>query len=88
MGVLLMTDSHIFLVAIHVEGNTLAEAQGAIIDTLKPVTGYGTPIIEWWIAEDERIDNSHNESAIFIPYPLSQDEAYQILMDSLVKNRV
>ena len=53
------------LVAFVVQGNEPEECQRALMKLL-PDPNQDNPVDEWWIAEDDRYDNSDNDSAIFV----------------------
>ena len=60
--------THVILVAFQVEGDTRKDAHEQLFDYLpnhpSPKT---TPGLEcWWVAEDDRLDNSDNDSAVFV----------------------
>lgn len=85
MGLLLtMENEYTILVAFTVEGESRQQAHERLMERLPrdPLALYD-PIIEWWVAEDERYDKSDNESAIFIPSAFSQDYAYAIICSAL-----
>lgn len=83
-----MTQTHTFLVAIEVEADddlTRADAERYLHGRL-PDRGGITPltVASWWIAEDDRLDGSDNDSAIFVPKgeaSLSEMERELLLMD-------
>lgn len=55
---------HTILVAFTVEDGTPEAAQITLMNNLpKP----GQVITSWWIAEDDRLDRSDNDSAVFVP---------------------
>ena len=67
-----MPDEHVFLVAFHMRGRGRDECQGQLIRSLR----HGVPlgpgpfkqrevVEEWWVAEDDRLDGSDNDSAVF-----------------------
>jgi hypothetical protein len=79
-------DEHTILVAFTVEGESMRDAQESLMRRLVPQLqsrDLSSPVIEWWIAEDERYDGSDLESAVFIPgdYPsvVSKTMARKIL---------
>lgn len=59
---------HVILVAFQVEAET---SEGAQQDLMRWLPKPGDPDRDglscWWIAEDDRIDGSDNDSAIFVP---------------------
>lgn len=73
---------HVILVAITVEASSRQDAMSAVLDAL-PNLGdsevyRNTPLESWWIAEDDRIDNSDCDSAVFV-HPGRQQHAVQLL---------
>lgn len=66
------TTEHVYLVAITIEGPetmTSEESQKALMGLLP--TPYGASwdnmqVSSWWIAEDDRLDGSDNDSAVFV----------------------
>lgn len=80
------TTPHIILVAFTVNGESMKDAQGVLMDSL---TNIDHPSVqEWWVAEDERYDGSDNSSAIFIPDSLGQEQANAVVqhhVDWLIK---
>lgn len=82
---------HTFLVAISVGPEPSREAAERSLHTMLPSPddprgdlGPGGWVDCWWIAEDVRHDRSDNDSAIFIPDNITQEEARAVL-DSLSK---
>lgn len=67
--------AHTILVAFVVHGKDRAEAQRELMLRLPdPVDDIYSPVVKphevidsWWIAEDDRIDGSDNDSAVFVP---------------------
>ena len=64
---------HVVLVAVEIDSDqaaTLEEAQELLIEHVLPhypdANPY-TPVTGWWIAEDDRVDGSDNDSAVFVP---------------------
>jgi hypothetical protein len=56
------------LVAFAVNGESFIDAQRRLMARLPDPESDGHAIIDgWWIAEDERVDGSDNDSAIFVP---------------------
>lgn len=61
--------THTILVAFAVNATDRAEAQRLLMQRLpNPESDFHEVIDCWWIAEDDRIDGSDNDSAFFIPY--------------------
>lgn len=64
-------DEHVVLVAFTVNATDRESAQRALMRLLpRPGSGsfVGPAVIDsWWIAEDDRIDGSDNDSAVFVP---------------------
>lgn len=56
---------HVILVAFSVPATSRRAAQKTLVRAL-PRTDEGH-IDSWWIAEDDRIDGSDNDSAVFVP---------------------
>ena len=57
------------LVAFCVMAEDRAEAQRLLMNRLPdPEADCHTVIDGWWIAEEDRIDGSDNDSAVFVPY--------------------
>ena len=67
--------SHVILVAFEVEGE---DRQEAMLDLMDELPRPGAPVVCWWVAEDDRIDNSDNDSAVFV-HPGAQDAASRML---------
>lgn len=68
------------------DGVTAHEAQHLLCVLLRPLVGEsnGTAnVMEWWIAEDDRIDGSDNESAVFVPRDINTVTA-RVALDHLV----
>lgn len=67
--------AYTILVAFCVNAETRAEAQRELMlrlpdpvsDKYWPSVGPHEVIDSWWIAEDDRIDGSDNNSAVFVP---------------------
>lgn len=57
--------AHTVLVAFCVHADDFADAQRRLMRNLPRPGSDG--LDSWWIAEDERIDGSDNDSAIFVP---------------------
>lgn len=86
---------NVILVAFTVLGEDMEEAQGRLMTNLRPLLqsqNPNSPIIEWWIAEDERYDGSDLQSAVFVqgepgqPGTLTQRTA-SVFLDELTKIR-
>lgn len=58
--------THTILVAFNIQGETRQEAMEELAQELPVVDGVSA-IECWWIAEDDRIDNSDEDSAVFVP---------------------
>jgi hypothetical protein len=79
----------VILVAVSVVGDDLSmtQAQEAAARLLpRPGTGVIdkgrlVAVESWWIAEDDRVDGSDNDSAVFVS-PGRQQAAYQLLHDT------
>lgn len=71
-------DEHIILVAFQVPADTRQEAAERLLPALQPVIGEEGPAECWWQAEDDRIDGSDNDSAIFV-HPGTQEGAARLL---------
>lgn len=57
------------LVAFCVQGTSFHDAQRRLVERLPNPEDDGHATIDsWWIAEDDRIDGSDNESAVFVSY--------------------
>jgi len=73
----------VVLVAFEVETNSEQNPQEELAAELGYAFGNeNTTVTSWWIAEDNRIDGSDNESAIFIPKSMTQTEALMKVMNS------
>lgn len=79
---------HIILVAFHVTGDlTRAQAQEALLRALpRPsvipsAAGTVATLDSWWETEDDRIDGSDNDSAVFV-HPGAQREAVEVLIEA------
>lgn len=67
--------AHTILIAFVVHGTDRADAQRELMlrlpdpvsDKYWPSVGPHEVIDSWWIAEDDRIDGSDNDSAVFVP---------------------
>lgn len=54
----------------------VATSQGELVDALVDANFVDHDGIDcWWIAEDDRIDGSDNDSAIFVPWGAQADAA-------------
>lgn len=70
---------HVFLVAVTMEDPDREHAQARLMAYLpQPQGHYG--LQSWWIAEDDRLDGSDNDSAIFCRKGW-QDQALRHLND-------
>lgn len=58
---------HTVLVAFVVEGDTMADAQAALMPMLPRPQDLAPTLDSWWVAEDVRYDGSDNDSAVFVP---------------------
>ena len=58
-------DDHVIVVGFEVAGNSRAEAQRALMERLP--SGGEDVLVGWWIAEDDRVDGTDNDSAVFVP---------------------
>lgn len=71
----------ITMAAFSVYGNSQEDSQAKLIESLKLLNQM--PHVDcWWIAEDERQDRSDNNSAVFVPYGMTQEEAEDILREA------
>jgi hypothetical protein len=62
------TEEHTILVAFSVTEKDRTAAQRRLLPALQSVLeSNGGPAESWWIAEDDRIDGSDNDSAVFVP---------------------
>lgn len=68
---------HVILVAFTVEAPSRENAQRLLFEELPTP---GRPITSWWVAEDDRIDGSDNDSAVFCDR-LRQGDAQKVLID-------
>jgi hypothetical protein len=73
-------EEHVFLVALQAKGRTREEAQRVALAYLpNHPSPDRTPGLEcWWVAEDDRVDGSDNDSAVFVN-PGSQVRAAELL---------
>lgn len=61
--------AHTILVAFCVNADTREAAQRLLMRRLPRCDAdFHTTIDSWWIAEDDRVDGSDNDSAVFVPY--------------------
>jgi len=61
--------AHTILVAFAVNAATREQAQQVLMSRLPNPESDGHATIDcWWIAENDRIDGSDNDSAIFVPF--------------------
>lgn len=76
-------DEHVFLVAFNVEGSTREAAEAALCEVLPDpqATTITSPVVNWWVAEDDRHDNSDDRSAVFCNYG-SKAAASRLLHDN------
>lgn len=72
-------DIHVILVAFTVRGDSIETAHHALTTRLPRPYDDGSPIQEWWVAEDQRFDGSDNDAAVFVPNGMTQFEAYTLL---------
>jgi hypothetical protein len=80
---------HIITVAFHVTGDDLSrlEAQEALLNVLpRPsvipsAAGTVAMLDSWWEAEDDRIDGSDNDSAVFVTAG-AQRKAFALLKEA------
>lgn len=78
---------HVILVAVHLTAPSRLDAQRAVLDLL-PEVGDSTPratVESWWIAEDDRVDGSDCDSAVFVS-PTHQAAARDLLIASGLHN--
>jgi hypothetical protein len=76
--------AHVILVAFEVDGDSPADAQARLITELFPLVrgrDETSPIECWWIAEDERMDGSDCDSAVFVT-PGQQSAARSMLLNA------
>lgn len=72
---------HTILVAVVVEAPTREDAH---LRLATEMPGYRnalrphSPVLSWWVAEDDRLDGSDNDSAVFV-HPGSQHVASRVL---------
>ena len=71
---------HIILVAFSVSAPSRTAAHTALVYRLpRPQATPTSPILAWWVAEDDRHDGSDLDSAVFVE-PGNQQLAYQHLV--------
>lgn len=76
-----------FLVAVTVtNADTRRDAELDLHEALKTII-HTRGITEWWIAEDDRLDGSDNDSAVFVPYG-EQDTDVWHLAESAARDLV
>lgn len=68
----------VILVAIQVDAEDEAIAQAVVMPHLRAMLTNSALINAWWIAEDQRLDGSDNDSAVFVS-GVSQVEAARLL---------
>ena len=77
-----MSYHDVLLVAFDVTGNSLAQTQTALVNLLPKVSDLPESddfgMDSWWIANDERIDRSDCDSAVFVKKG-AQEEARRLL---------
>lgn len=69
-------NEHTILVAFTVEGESKADAEGTLLYRLSNLNR--NMVTSFWVAEDDRIDRSDCDSAVFVT-PGFQPEASQLL---------
>ena len=76
-------NEHIILVAFEVTAPSRAEAHEILTPLLPRPNGLPdpSPIECWWVAEDDRVDGSDNDSAVFVD-PGKQHEASLLLANA------
>ena len=71
--------STVVLVAFEVCADDMEDAQQQLMDKLLPNAPFPREYTEWldswWIAMDERYDRSDLESAVFVPFYMTQVQA-------------
>lgn len=77
---------HVILVAFCVDDDDWASAQTTLMQALisqgsmiKKQVDAGGPITSWWIAEDDRLDGSDNDSAVFVTKGFQGDASRGLL---------
>lgn len=70
---------HVILVAVTVEATSRKEAHEVVMATM-PTPG-NVEVTSWWVAEDDRLDGSDNDSAVFCEKGY-QPVAYAYLHDN------
>jgi hypothetical protein len=74
---------HTITIAVTVEADSAIKAHDQVAaalrgsDTIDPARNLNG-ITSWWVAEDQRIDGSDNDSAVFV-HPGAQRQAVQVL---------
>ena len=58
-------DEHVIVVGFEVAGNSRQQSQATLLRLLGEPDGLD--MIGYWIAEDDRIDGTDNDSAVFVP---------------------
>jgi hypothetical protein len=63
-------DEHVILVAVQVQADTRVRAHRDVAEFLNasrlgPDRHPFSKVVAWWIAEDDRVDGSDNDSAVF-----------------------
>ena len=71
---------HVILVAVTVEATSRREAHEAVMAAM-PTPGQG--VQSWWVAEDDRLDGSDNDSAVFCDKG-EQAVAFEFLHDEAI----
>jgi len=77
-----MQDTHVILTAFDVKGADRPAAHRALQERLVPLLESQdptSPIESWWVAEDDRLDGSDNDSATFCELG-SQARAHELLV--------
>ena len=72
---------HLILVAFAIEGDDEKTRQEKLMNAIDPVLVNSDDVFMWWVAEDERYDDSAEkyDSAIFVPRG-QQDAAKALLV--------
>lgn len=72
-------DEHVILVAFNVTGKSRKKAHKKLTAMLAEQDLVGRTSVEsWWVAEDDSIDGSDNDSAVFIP------KGYQMIVSKIL----
>ena len=74
-------DEHVILVGFEVAGNSRADAQADLLALLGRPDGQR--MIAYWIAEDDRVDGTDNNSAVFVPK--GSQQASSLALDRMVR---